>query len=414
LERARWTGVRAAAARAALALAGTVAGLLAAELATRVTGSGGGSANRSMFFDHDPDVGWRCRPHLDLRFTQPGTCDVRVRCNSRGLRDREHAFEKPAGVRRVVCVGDSYAWGQGVEDAETFASVLERALPAAETINLGVAGYTAVQELLLFEAEGVRYAPDWTVVLFCDNDLDSDFDDKELHRPRADLDANGGDALRIVNRPVAPTASQTPTEWIHRHSRLVLEFDWCVALMRERRDELRAAARAAGGAAARTRERTPAATSRPAGERLTAAEIRFSLVDRFLPPDERMDQAWRTLGQIYARLRDDAAEHGSRLLVAYVPDPPLALAATFGGLLDQAGIAHERADWDRPGRRLAELCRGLGVACVDLAPAFRSAPDPARLFLNRDPHWSAAGADLAARTVAARLRELDPGFASKR
>jgi len=264
---------------------------------------------------------------------------------------------------------------------------------------------------VLFEEEGVRYAPDWTVLLFCDNDLDSNFDDKGLYRPRAGLDANGGsDALRIVNRPVAAKASQAPTEWIHRHSRLVLEFDWCVALMRERRDELRAAARAAATA----QSAAPAATFRSTGKRITAQEIRFSLVDRFLAPDERMDQAWRTLGQIYARLRDDAAEHGGRLLVAYVPDPTLAIAASFRGLLDQAGIAHERADWDRPSRRLAELCQELGVACVDLAPAFRSTPDPARLFLKRDPHWSAAGADLAARTVAARLRELDPGFASKR
>jgi hypothetical protein len=395
LKRARWTGVRAGAARVGLAFASIVAGLLVAEVVTRIAGGGAASANRSMFFDYDPEVGWRCRADLDLRFAEPGTCDVRVRCNSRGLRDREHALAKPDGVRRVVVLGDSYAWGQGVENDQTVAAVLERALPGVETVNLGVAAYTSVQELVLFEEEGVRYAPDWTVLLFCDNDLDSNFDDKDGRRPF--VASADGEELRIANRPVPPAKTQPLTEWLHHHSRLVLEFDWCVAILREWRDEKRAAARG------------PAASSEAAH-----GEMSFSLLDRFLPPDARMDRAWRTLGTLYARLRDDAAAHGSRLLVAYVPDPRLAIESGFHDLVDRAGVPRERADWDRPGKRLAEVCAGIGVPCLDLAPTFRAAPRPADLFLVGDPHWSAAGAELAARRISAKLRELDPTLAPGR
>lgn len=399
MDAARWTGAHAVAARAALLVASLASGLAIAEVVTRLTGGGVACANRSMFFDYDPAVGWRCRANLDLRFVEPGSCDVRVRCNSRGLRDREHALAKPAGVRRIAVLGDSYAWGQGVEDDQTFAAVLERALPGTETINLGVAAYTSVQELVLFEEEGVRYAPDWTVLLFCDNDLDSNFDDKDGRRPF--VTSADGEPLRLGNRPVPPAKTQPLTEWLHHHSRLVLECDWCLALLRERRGEAHAAARAHDAA--------PAAPTAAAAR----GSMSFSLLDRFLPPDARMDRAWRTLGSIYAQLRDEAAAHGSRLLVAYVPDPPLASEAAFHGLLDQAGVPREQADWDRPAKRLAEVCAGIGVPCLDLAPTFRAAPEPASFFLEGDPHWSAAGAELAARLVSAKLRELDPEFASR-
>jgi hypothetical protein len=34
--------------------------------------------------------------------------------NSDGLRDREHAVEKPRGARRVACLGDSVTLGYGI------------------------------------------------------------------------------------------------------------------------------------------------------------------------------------------------------------------------------------------------------------------------------------------------------------
>jgi len=51
------------------------------------------------------------------------------------------------------------------------------------------------------------------------------------------------------------------------------------------------------------------------------------------------------------------------------------------------------------------------VPCLELAPTFRAAPRPADLFLDGDPHWSAAGAELAAWLVSAKLRELDATLA---
>jgi hypothetical protein len=393
---------------------GIALGLGLAEVATRVAGGGEAALTRGMFFQFDREAGWRCRAGVDLRFVLPGDYDVRVRCNSQGLRDREHPFAKPAGVRRLLCLGDSYTWGQGVENEQMFASVLERELPGSETINFGVAGYSAVQELVRLETDGLSYAPDWTVVLFCDNDLDGDFSRKGERRPVADLREDG--ALHVIHRPVEQGFTEPVTRWLRTHSRLAIEFDYRVRLMGERLDEQRAVERAKGPVPPdrRALATTGKVDASAPAHTLRARDIEFSLIDRFLPPDDRMDQAWRTLGQIYAAMRDMALQHGSRLLVVYVPDPRLALEPVYRELLRQAGATPAQSDWDRPSKRLAGLCHELGVPCLDLVPLFRRAPDPARLFHHRDPHWSAAGAELAAKAAAERIRELDPAAGSKR
>src|SRR5262245_30566719 len=132
--------------RLGLLLGGTLLALAIGEVVVRALGRGDVTFERGRFHTFDPDAGWICQPELDLRYELPGSFDLRVRCNSRGLRDIEHSFEKAPGRLRIVCVGDSFMWGYGVEDDETFPSCLARSLANTETINLGVSGYSTVQE----------------------------------------------------------------------------------------------------------------------------------------------------------------------------------------------------------------------------------------------------------------------------
>jgi hypothetical protein len=85
--------------------------------------------------------------------------------NALGARgSREHALAKPDGVVRIVCVGDSYTWGDEVGDDETFEAQLEALDPALECINLGVAAYGTDQALLRWRRDGARLDPDLLVV----------------------------------------------------------------------------------------------------------------------------------------------------------------------------------------------------------------------------------------------------------
>ena len=64
-----------------------------------------------------------------------------MRINSRGLRDREYPYAKPAGRKRCLLLGDSYVFGWGVEANETAAKVMEARLAGVEVINGGCPGW---------------------------------------------------------------------------------------------------------------------------------------------------------------------------------------------------------------------------------------------------------------------------------
>lgn len=109
---------------------------------------------------HDPLLGWRLRPLARERH-RTAEYDVAVRVNAQGFRaDRVYSEVPPTGVSRVVAVGNSFTYGQGVEAHEAFPALLERGLPATEVVNLGVAGYGTDQQLLMLESRGLRFRPE--------------------------------------------------------------------------------------------------------------------------------------------------------------------------------------------------------------------------------------------------------------
>ena len=79
--------------------------------------------------------------------------------NSKGVRsDREIPYEKPAGVKRIVVLGDSYGMGYEVTLEDSFLGVMERRLQEsgieAEVVNLSVSGHGTAEELITLKEEG--------------------------------------------------------------------------------------------------------------------------------------------------------------------------------------------------------------------------------------------------------------------
>lgn len=109
----------------------------------------------------------------------PGTTYGKaIHKNSLGLRDREFAIPKPDSVYRILVLGDSFAWGVGLENEHTIPKLLETRLnterPAKrfEVINAAVPGHNTVEELALLEDIGLRYEPDMVIVLYNLNDIE--------------------------------------------------------------------------------------------------------------------------------------------------------------------------------------------------------------------------------------------------
>jgi hypothetical protein len=89
--------------------------------------------------------------------------------------DREFAYEKPEGVRRIVCVGDSFTMGYEVDAKDCFTNLLEQKLREngknVETLNAGVSGFSNAEACIYLENALLRYAPDVVVLSFYSNDL---------------------------------------------------------------------------------------------------------------------------------------------------------------------------------------------------------------------------------------------------
>lgn len=141
---------------------------------------------RTLVQPDDSDlIIYRLKPNLSVKFH-----DVPVTTNSFGMRGPEIRVEKPAGVYRIALLGDSFAFGWGVEEEKTFARVIERELNAAlpqgpkvELLNFGVPGYSTFQEVASFEQYGAKFHPDLVLVYWVENDFGLPFFIRDLEKP---------------------------------------------------------------------------------------------------------------------------------------------------------------------------------------------------------------------------------------
>ncbi len=95
--------------------------------------------------------------------------------NVDGLRDATRPVETREGLRRIVVLGDSVAYGHGLEGSEAFPQVLERTLRASgrdvDVFNMALPGWSTRQERIAYERIARRYKPAAVVLAVCLNDL---------------------------------------------------------------------------------------------------------------------------------------------------------------------------------------------------------------------------------------------------
>lgn len=125
-----------------------------------------------------------------LWYTAPGvkhSAGFTATVNALGLRGPPPAAPKPAGVPRILVVGDSSLFGHGVADDETYPAQLESTLAGlgqrVEVINGGTPGYSTEQTRLFLAEDGWALQPDLLVIasLWSDNNFDSFRDADLLH-----------------------------------------------------------------------------------------------------------------------------------------------------------------------------------------------------------------------------------------
>jgi len=117
-----------------------------------------------------------------------------VEINAYGLRGAEVPDELAPGERRILALGDSMTYGQGVASDQTVPQHLERLLqsraPAGShwrVINAGHRAYATNQELGLLEELGARLQPEIVILFWYDND----FGERDLVEVHAELESAG-------------------------------------------------------------------------------------------------------------------------------------------------------------------------------------------------------------------------------
>jgi len=310
--------------RLSLALGGFAVGLIFAEAAMRVLGWSQdldyrlylrelkNSRNLPMEIWADPEggelSGMFARARKQYPPLRPGavelvtTSDYSVvyRINSHGLRDGEHAYERPAAGRRYLALGDSFTFGSGIAYGQRFSDIPERLLAGVEVVNMGVPGYGLDNAVLAYITEGRRYRPD-AVLVFVSRHVLKRHETGVFDRGSVEL------PIGLEAIPSVPAAGDSETLYLARSDPFFRQSPWIV----------------------RSSYFLSYATYRwqvwRLSDRLRADDARFwrSHPKRPRPDevvaDEHPGRRARTIA-LLELLRDRSAEDGARLIVVNIDD----------------------------------------------------------------------------------------------
>lgn len=153
----------------------------------------------------DSVLGWRYRS---------GHATARDQTNSRGLRSaREYSLVPADSVVRVAAFGDSFVYGNEVDNANCWSVLTEQIYPRLEVLNYGVGGYGNDQAYLRFLADGQSLSPQMVILGFAPTDFGRVVNvyrrflsnrELPLVKPRFVLTAGG--ELELVPNPVRAPA----------------------------------------------------------------------------------------------------------------------------------------------------------------------------------------------------------------
>jgi hypothetical protein len=355
---------------------------------------------------HAPDDirGSRLRPGAEGWNRREG--EVFVKINSQGLRDREHAVDKPRHVYRIAVLGDSYAEALQVEIEEAFWALLPQQLARCalaqgkqiEAINFGASGYGTAQQLLTLRHHAWTYAPDLVLLAFFPgNDVRNNSKALEPNKLRPFF------VLREDGELELDDSFRGAAEFLE-HKRRGARF---TALRELRLYELSRKLRATDGG---VRHNAPIAVALAEGRQDIPSLSEPGLDEHVLrrPPDAAWEEAWTITDKLIVAMHQEVRARGARFLLAVLsapavvyPDPVLRKRYAEFLRIDEPFY---------PERRLKQLGERHGFDVVLLGPDMQRQADATGEFLHGFPngklgfgHWNQAGHALGASLIGRHL-----------
>jgi len=311
---------------------------------------------------YDEQLGWVNLPNVYIPdMYGPG---VYFRTNARAFRNNEDFSETvPAGKVRVICSGDSFTLGYGVDNDHTWCQFLASMDDGLQTVNMGQGGYGVDQAYLWYKRDGTRLDHDIHLFAFITTDFDRMREKSFLGYGKPRLKVRTDD-LVVDNVPVPRRAFYVP--WLTQNQEAfnrLRSVRWLNSVFFQNRPET-----------------------------IQADEP---------TPDE--DEGVEAVAQkILDDLQRINAAKGSRLVLVYLPMRQ-----------DYDGSQKETDIWRR---NIGVAAGRAGVPFIDLVEAFRQVPPEQvqKLFIAEGAldypaaagHYTAEGNEFVARILHERLRSL--------
>lgn len=282
----------------------------------------------------DELIGFRLTPG-QVGFTH----DKPVFTNSQGVRGPEYGPEPPEGTFRVLAIGDSHTFGNGLVLADTWPGMLEqvgnRHGPRVEVINGGLAATDTWQHDILGLRLAQRYNPDAVIVAVYINDVREPFVPDERHVIRSNSRVQR--VKYLLKRSAIVAATHDAYRGFRAGQALNGEPNWDQKVIQG-------------------------------------------------SDDPAIDRAWSQVETSLRSIRDWSNDMGIPLLVFALPH-----RAQVGGIMDS----------EVHGQKLRDITQRNGIQFLDLLTALKAAHDThgKGLFIPWDGHNSAVANEVIAEEV---------------
>lgn len=149
---------------------------------------------------YDPDLGWVNEPSINISdMYGPG---IYLRTNSQGFRNNHDISPAvPAGKARIICSGDSFTLGYGVDNDHAWCNRLSLLDPRIETVNMGQGGYGVDQAYLWYKRDSAKIEHQVHLFAFITSDFHRMQSDSFRGYAKPLLDTVNG-ALVVKNVPI--------------------------------------------------------------------------------------------------------------------------------------------------------------------------------------------------------------------
>lgn len=306
-----------------------------------------------IWTEHHPSLGWYHQKNKTAFLPLPNGQKAEIHTNSIGLRGtREYTLQKPDGIRRIAVLGDSFAFGWGVQDHESFSARIEAQDPSLEVLNFGVPGYGVDQILVAFRTLARGYHPENVLITLFAEDFwraTRAFADTGHAKPYFRLDSSG--KLQLQNVPVPPPLTLRTNQFPD-----LIEYSPIEKMLVKTRTY----------------------------KLLRRGMLRLGKNLRLLDADS--EEEWLLGRVILKQLIEEVQKSGAQVFIVLLPPDRWIRSDSKEALY----------------KSLLGFAKKEGVPLLDLTPEFRQAAEHSSLtdyYIEGDWHWTAKGHALAADAI---------------